>query len=135
MTKHTSYDKRQERRTSHRFTARANCTFQPFDTGRFYSDSLVCRVENISPGGFSFLSDQPCEIKSRLLITIALLDYYPEDPINAIGEVVWIKASEYPCMFRIGVKFVSMITNDRVNLSHHLRPGTSVTGPFGPTYP
>ncbi|MGA1794240.1 MAG: PilZ domain-containing protein [bacterium] len=135
MTGHIPYDKRQERRTYHRFRARANCTFQSCDQGHFFNESLVCRVENISTGGFSFLSDQPCDIKSRLLITIALLDYYPEDPINAIGEIAWVKASDYSGMFRIGVRFVSMLRNDRVNLTHHLRPGTSVAGPFCPTGP
>jgi len=130
MTGHTPYDKWQERRACNRFRARANCTFQPLDPGHYHNESIVCRVENISPGGFSFLSDQPCDINSRLLITIALLDYYPEEPINAIGEAVWIRTIEIPCKFCIGVRFVAMLSNDRLSLSHHLRPGTSVVEPF-----
>ena len=109
-----------ERRERVRFKTKANCSFCSFEPSQYRNEFSVCKVKNIGTGGLAFLSDQECKPKTRLLFTIALQDYDAEEPINAIGEVIWINCSKFTKQYCIGVKFINMLEDDRLNLTRRL---------------
>ena len=127
-------DKGLERREGIRYTPRANCFFRCLDKPSYFLEYSVCKVENIGTGGLAFLSEQACKIGSELIFTIALLDQYPQEPIDALGKIIWIKDSEYPYKYKIGVKFINMLKDDllflRREINHTFNMSTMVQHPI-----
>jgi hypothetical protein len=114
------YNNYVERREGLRFKAKANCSFRSFESSPYNNEYDVYRIKNIGTGGLAFLCDQKCKLKDRLLFTIALCDSYTEEPINVVGEVTWINCSKYPEKYCIGIKFINMLKDDLLNLTHTL---------------
>jgi len=110
-------DKMLERREGLRFRPRANCYFQDLSKKIHYNECNVCKIDNIGSGGLAFLSEQRCPVNTKLIFTIALVDKYPREPINALGKIIWIHDSEYPRKYKIGVKFINMLQEDRLYLT------------------
>lgn len=109
----------EERRKKPRFKISANCSFHSFDPRLFQEESNIYRIEDIGLGGLSFLSDKAIDLNKRLYFIIAIQKTFIEEPIDAIGDVIWISPSKFgPDQYRIGVKFVKMLDDDLINLTH-----------------
>ncbi len=109
-----------DRRGMPRFRVKANCSYQSFDPMLYYEDYNICKIEDISLGGMSFLSKNSYNLNSRLFFTIAVYDSSVDEPVNAVGDVKWVslcKASPY--QYRVGVRFVKILQDDLISLSHY----------------
>jgi len=111
-----------DRREVPRFKIKANCSFQSFKPKFVYEDYNICRIEDISLSGMAFLSENTYSLNSRLFFTIAIHGSLTEDPVNAIGDVKWVSHNKSePYQYKIGVRFVKILQDDLINLSHHFQ--------------
>lgn len=115
-----------DRREKPRFKVKANCSFQPIDHSKYYDDFDICKIEDISLDGMSLLSEKGYNLDKRLFFLIAIQGSKAEEPINAVGDVIWV--SQYnaalPYKYKIGVRFIKILEDDLINLSHHFNEDT-----------
>lgn len=100
---------------------RVNCTV-PVEgkQGGIFDDTATV---DISKGGMGFISRKQIPVNKKIAIEITLDQ--EEDPVLVVGRVRWVKYLTPNQLFRIGLKFINILSGRKSRLSDYFAQKTA----------
>lgn len=104
-------------KSDHRKNLRKGCVV-PVDGKNDSAFSDICTID-IGSGGLGFISDHPIPVHKRIAVEVEL--GRAGDPVLMMAEVKWVRPFEDGRRYRIGMKFVRVLSSgSRSRLTQYL---------------